>query len=54
MLEGMIILSSERVLDISHVPKDFITVSSIVPGKLQIIPGVPIIEYEKEIIMREP
>lgn len=51
MLEGMIILSSERVLDISHVPKDFITVSSIVPGgKLQIIPGVPIIEYEKEII----
>lgn len=51
MLEGMIILSSEKVLDISHVPKDFITVSSVASGgKLHIIPGVPILEYEKEII----
>lgn len=51
MLEGMIILSSEKVLDISQVPKDFIAVSSIASGgKLNIIPGIPIAEYEKEII----
>ena len=51
MLEGMIILSSEKVLDISQVPKDFIAVSSIASGgKLNIIPGIPIVEYEKEII----
>jgi DNA-binding NtrC family response regulator len=51
MLEGMIILSSEKILDISQVPKDFIAVSSITSGgKLNIIPGIPMDEYEKEII----
>ncbi len=51
MLEGMIILSSEKVLDISQVPRDFISVSSITSGgKLNIIPGISMVEYEKEII----
>ena len=51
MLEGMIILSSEKVLDVSQVPKDFITTSSIITrGKLNIIPGIPMNDYEKEII----
>lgn len=51
MLEGMIILSSEKILDIAQVPKDFITTASIIArGKLNIIPGVPMIDYEKEII----
>ncbi len=51
MLEGMIILSSEKVLDITHVPKDFLSTSALTTGgKLNITPGVPLIEYEKEII----
>lgn len=51
MLEGMIILSSEKVLDVTQVPKDFIAVSSIASGgKLNIIPGISMDEYEKEII----
>jgi len=51
MLEGMIILSSEKVLDISHIPKDFLSNSALSSGsKLNIIPGIPIVEYEKEII----
>ncbi|MBP9887775.1 MAG: sigma-54-dependent Fis family transcriptional regulator [Leptospiraceae bacterium] len=51
MLEGMIILSSEKVLDISHIPKDFLSNSALSSGsKLNIIPGITIVEYEKEII----
>lgn len=51
MLEGMVILSSEKVLDISHVPRDFLSTSALTSGgKLSITPGIPMIEYEKEII----
>ena len=51
MLEGMVILSSEKILDISHVPRDFLSTSAVISaGKLNIIPGIPMVEYEKEII----
>lgn len=51
MLEGMVILSSEKVLDIRHVPSDFLTVSAMTfGGKLSIVPGVSMEEYEKEIL----
>jgi DNA-binding NtrC family response regulator len=53
LIEGMIVLCSDKVLDISHVPKDFLTVSANSRiNKYKIVAGIKLSEYEKEIIIQ--
>lgn len=51
-LEGVIILSQEKILDTSNIPDDYIQTESFIHSdKIQIVPGVSLEEYEKKIIM---
>lgn len=53
LIEGMVIFCSEKILDITHVPKDFLSISANNRiNKYRIVAGVKLSEYEKEIIIQ--
>jgi DNA-binding NtrC family response regulator len=53
LLEGMILLSNSKELDSSNIPKDYLkTSASLRENKFNIIPGIQLSEYEKEIIIQ--
>ncbi len=53
LIEGMIILCTDKILDISHVPKDFLSISANNRiNKYKIVAGIKLCDYEKEIIIQ--
>ncbi|MCB1158336.1 MAG: sigma-54-dependent Fis family transcriptional regulator, partial [Leptospiraceae bacterium] len=50
LLEGMVAIASKRTLSLKELPPGFLSDAPLPGGKLQIVPGISLFEYEKNII----
>lgn len=51
ILESMVLFSKEKVLDIKHLPKDYLEYSNQFRKKIPVQAGIKLADYEKEIII---